>query len=81
MKYFISDQQWGHGAIIHMEHRPFNNVQEMNEAMIESWNSVVTKDDEVYHLGDIGYKMNPTQLHSILSRLNGKIYLVKGNHD
>lgn len=81
MKYFISDQHWGHGAIIHMEHRPFSNVQEMNESMIEAWNSVVTKDDEVYHLGDVAYKMNPTQLNSILSRLNGKIYLIHGNHD
>lgn len=81
MIFFISDQHWGHGAIIHMEDRPFNNVQEMNEAMIQAWNSVVKKDDEVYHLGDIAYKMNPTELSRILSRLNGKIYLVKGNHD
>lgn len=81
MKYFISDNHWGHKAIIWMEDRPFSNVQEMNEKMIESWNSVIKPDDEVYHIGDISHKLNPTYLNNILNRLNGKIYLVYGNHD
>ncbi|MEM9025145.1 MAG: phosphoesterase [Bacteroidota bacterium] len=52
----------------------------MNEAMIERWNSKVKKRDEVYHLGDVGitYKEN---LEAILKRLNGKIYLIQGNHE
>jgi calcineurin-like phosphoesterase family protein len=65
-----------------MENRSFKNVHEMNISMIESWNSIVKEDDEVYYLGDISYKMNPTYLyHNVLLKLNGKIYLISGNHD
>jgi calcineurin-like phosphoesterase family protein len=82
MIYFIADHHWGHKAIIWMENRPFKDVLEMNEFMINSWNSIITNDDEVYHLGDISYKMNPNQLkYKILPRLNGKIHLIRGNHD
>lgn len=81
MKYFISDNHWGHNAIIRLSNRPFKNLHEMDTKMIDSWNSVVGKDDEVYFLGDLSYKVNPNYLNQILSKLNGKIYLIKGNHD
>lgn len=35
--------------------RPWNDVEEMNEALIENWNKVVSKDDKVYHLGDVAF--------------------------
>jgi calcineurin-like phosphoesterase family protein len=53
----------------------------MNETIIANWNGRVQPDDEVYHLGDVGYKTHPFALLSMLRRLNGKIYLIKGNHD
>lgn len=82
MIYFTSDHHWGHEAIIHMSKRPFDNVHQMNKYMIDQWNSIVNPDDEVYHLGDLMYKMNPiTFKNSVLNNLNGKIYLIKGNHD
>ena len=82
MKYFISDHHWGHEAIIRMSHRPFKNVWEMNQYMIDAWNSVITDEDEVYHLGDVAYKMNLNKLkNDILPKLNGKIHLIRGNHD
>jgi calcineurin-like phosphoesterase family protein len=58
--------------------RPFANAEEMNEQMIENWNSVVKHDDKVYHLGDvvINKKFLP-----ILHRLNGQKRLILGNHD
>jgi calcineurin-like phosphoesterase family protein len=50
--------------------------------MIEKWNEVVGKDDEVYYLGDFMYKMNPTIfVKNVLNNLNGKIYHISGNHD
>jgi len=52
----------------------------MNEELIKQWNSVVGVDDEVYHLGDVSLG-NPTKLTGILNRLNGKIYLIEGNHE
>lgn len=52
----------------------------MNETLIENWNRVVSQDDIVFHLGDfcLGGSHECTK---ILNRLNGKIYLVLGNHD
>jgi len=81
MKYLIADHHWGHGGIIKNTQRPFESIHEMNEYMIEMWNSVVGEDDEVYHLGDMSYKINPRLFGEILERLNGKIYLINGNHD
>jgi len=81
MIYFISDNHWGHKAIIHMQNRPFKHIMDMNNSMIDSWNSVVQPDDEVYYLGDLSYKLNGNLLSIILKKLNGKIYLIKGNHD
>ena len=82
MIYVCSDTHYYHKAIITMQKRPFQNVHEMNQYMINSWNSVVTPVDEVYHLGDIAYKANPKVVRDhILSKLNGKIHLITGNHD
>ena len=82
MKYFISDHHWGHKAVIRMSNRPFKDIFEMNQYMVNQWNDVVGEDDEVYYLGDFMYKMNPnTFVNHILNKLNGKIYLIIGNHD
>lgn len=78
--YFTSDHHFGHKNIIKFSNRPFNSVEEMNELMIQRWNEKVGPNDEVYHLGDVGL-MSQSQLQSILDRLNGKIYLIKGNHE
>lgn len=58
--------------------RHFTAVEEMNEALVEAWNAVVTPDDKVYVLGDVAL----SKRHLIhLGRLNGKKTLVGGNHD
>lgn len=78
-----SDTHYHHQNIIKYCKRPFADVEEMNEALIENWNSVVGKNDLVYHLGDIamGGKKKAEQTAEILSHLNGTIRLIKGNHD
>ena len=81
MIYFTSDNHFCHGNIIGSCHRPFSDVNEMNEKMINNWNSLVTKNDEIYILGDFAYKGKIHDVNDILSRLKGKKYLVKGNHD
>ena len=53
---------------------------EMNELMIESWNKKVKREDIVYHLGDVSFG-STGDTSKILSRLNGKIHLIEGNHD
>jgi calcineurin-like phosphoesterase family protein len=61
--------------------RPFFDVGEMNETLIKNWNAWVHKNDEIYILGDFAYKGTGLEAESIIKRLNGKKYLIKGNHD
>ena len=78
---FISDTHFGHTNIIPYCDRPFVSVEQMNRYMIQQWNSVVKKNDTVYHLGDFSLCISPEEVKDIVSQLNGNIRLVKGNHD
>ena len=79
MKYYISDIHFGHYNIIRMDGRPFENTEEMDKTIIKNWNNRVTDEDEVYIVGDVGFKGNPPQ--DYLKQLNGKKILIIGNHD
>ena len=79
MIYFISDTHFSHSNIIKYCNRPFNNVDIMNEALINNWNSIVNKNDIVYHLGD--FTIDYDNLEELVKKLNGKIYLIRGNHE
>jgi calcineurin-like phosphoesterase family protein len=82
MKFYTSDLHFGHDNIIRLCRRPFKNSQEMKYKLIQNWNKKVKPDDEVYILGDLFFKLNDKQeIHNILSSLNGKKYLIRGNHD
>jgi calcineurin-like phosphoesterase family protein len=78
--YFTSDHHFGHKNILKFSDRPFESVEEMDEALIQRWNEKIKPEDEVYHLGDVGL-MSSGKLRKILDRLNGKIYLINGNHE
>jgi len=78
--YFTADTHFGHANIIKFCDRPFDDVHQMNEGMIKQWNEQVKKGDSVYHLGD--FSMGSKDLtRTVLNRLNGQIFLVRGNHD
>jgi calcineurin-like phosphoesterase family protein len=79
-RWFTSDTHFGHANIIKYCNRPFADVDEMNEALVENWNRVVHEDDTVYHLGDVA--LGPWERwDAVLSRLNGYKILVVGNHE
>ena len=78
--YFTADTHFGHENIIKYTKRPFATANHMDEILIANWNSVVGPDDEVYHLGDFAL-CNVEPCKRILDRLNGKIYLIRGNHE
>ena len=55
-------------------------IRKHDEWLIKEWNKTIGKKDFVYILGDFSwYKKEKTD--EILARLNGKKYLVRGNHD
>lgn len=83
--FLVSDTHFGHHNMLKFTNpdgtrvRPFwENADDMNADMIQRWNSVVGANDKVYHLGDV--VINRKYLH-IMSQLNGKKVLIKGNHD
>lgn len=82
--FFISDTHFSHEAICKFTRadgiklRPWDNVEEMNQALIDNWNRVVNNRDIVYHLGDVAMKEQGVH---ILGQLKGRKILVKGNHD
>lgn len=80
MIYFISDTHFYHNNIIKYCDRPFNSVDEMNEVLINNWNSVITNDDTIYHLGDFCLSTSE-EIKNIFNKLNGKKILIRGNHD
>lgn len=81
--FVTSDTHFGHVNISKLANRPFDNTdstEAMDEAMVSAWNSVVSPDDVVLHMGDIVMGQRGETL-PILSRLNGCILLCPGNHD
>ena len=78
--FFTSDTHFYHPNIIRYCNRPFNSVEEMNETLIRNWNEVVPPDGRVFHLGDFAFG-GEAEWNSVLSRLNGKIFIILGNHD
>lgn len=78
--FFTADHHFGHANIIKFSERPFESMEEMNEELIKRWNEKIAKDDMVYHLGDVSLG-KPDFTKEILERLNGKIHLIKGNHE
>jgi len=76
--WFTSDNHFSHTNIIGYTNRPFKDINEMNEKMIENWNSVVKREDTVFHLGDFSMR---NLFNTLKDRLIGNIVFIKGNHD
>ena len=78
--FFTSDSHYHHKNIIKYCNRPFHDIEEMKEGLIERWNKVVSEGDTVYHLGDFAFG-GISAWEEIIPRLNGNITLILGNHD
>lgn len=81
MRYYIADSHFFHGALnTKMDRRGFESVEAMNEYMLRQWNRKVRKNDEVVILGDLSWG-KAEETNELLERLNGRLYLIQGNHD
>jgi calcineurin-like phosphoesterase family protein len=78
--FLIANCQFGRASVIKGNGRPFGNVIDMNEEMIENWNKSVGPEDTVIHLGNFAW--DPTTALEVLEKLHGKnIWLVPAEHD
>lgn len=78
---YISDTHFFHRNVARYDNRPWQTVDEMNEAMIQLWNKTVSPSDEVYILGDVVWSNKYQDWENILVQLRGNKFIVKGNHD
>jgi calcineurin-like phosphoesterase family protein len=78
--FFTADTHFGHARIMEYSRRPFKSVEEMDEALVANWNAVVRSGDTVYFVGDLSFHDHKNTVW-LLSRLNGNIGLILGNHD
>ena len=92
--FFWSDPHFGHRNIIKYCNRPWNSgkdpdgetivtdddVRRMDDALVSNFNASVGPDDLTWCLGDFALG-DRSKIPELVSRLNGKINLVLGNHD
>lgn len=81
MRYYIADPHFFHGSLnTRMDCRGFSDVEEMNAYMLKRWNDKVRPNDEVVILGDLSWG-SAEQTNRLLNQLNGRLFLIQGNHD
>ena len=78
--FIVSDTHFGHKNIINFgaARIQFKELNHAWEAMVEAWNSVVTKRDVVIHLGDAAWNVESFKW---FDKCNGAKKLILGNHD
>jgi calcineurin-like phosphoesterase family protein len=79
-RFYIADPHFGHEAVIRMNQRPFETVDEMDRAIMDNWNRAVGDEDEVYIIGDFMFRSRHTPDH-YLQQLKGRKHLILGNHE
>lgn len=61
--------------------KKYKTIEQMNEALLLSINSLVTNDDVLIHCGDISMNSKHKEVYNLLTQLKGQLILIKGNHD
>ena len=77
MRFFSADLHLGHRNILKYTPRPWGTIEEMNEALVSNFNSVLGKRDELYIVGDFAFDRHGYWLNAI----KGKKFLILGSHD
>lgn len=77
--FLTGNQQFGRKGAIRAYKRPFGSVEEMNQHLVEQWNSTVSEGDVVFVLGNLAW--DPETAEIILPQLNGLIFALQGEFD
>lgn len=80
LDFFSSDHHFFHERVCGLAKRPFTELSEMHERLIEDHNAVVQNGDRWWCLGDFSFG-DSAKSTQILKRMNGQKFLVLGNHD
>lgn len=80
MIFVTSDWHFMHDRAFIWGARGFSSVEEMNNAIIERHNKVVSPEDDVYVLGDLMLGSDLEKGLNLINQLNGKLHIVRGNH-
>lgn len=80
--WITSDLHFFHKGVLGFcpDTRPWEDLDQMHEALIDEWNTKVKPNDIIFHLGDFSFK-GKEATEEILSQLNGKKVKILGNHD
>jgi len=83
--FFSADYHWNHVNVIKYDDRPFNTIEEMNNAIIKNHNERVKEEDVCIVIGDVyfrgGKEGGKQHYWELLKHMNGRITIIKGNHD
>lgn len=81
--FFTSDSHFTHFNVARLCNRPYSSRSEMDQGLINNWNNVVPEDGIVIHCGDfmLPHKIGYKEYSKYINKLNGTIYLTRGNHD
>jgi calcineurin-like phosphoesterase family protein len=80
MYFFTSDEHFSHNNIIKYCNRPFSSIEEMDEAIISRFNSIVDNNDITIHAGDFTMAKREVA-ESYVKQLNGTHIFLRGSHD
>lgn len=79
--FFTSDIHVFHKRIVELTNRHKDTTAENHtDWLVDLWNSQVKQNDVVWHLGDFAFTSNKNKLQDLVSRLNGNIHFIYGNH-
>jgi calcineurin-like phosphoesterase family protein len=74
--WLIADTHFFHANIGNYCSRPDN----WQDLILENWNRLIRPDEIVFHLGDLALGKKE-DAEALIPSLNGKLYLIRGNHD
>ena len=82
MKFYTSDLHFDHSNMLNYEHRPWENVEKMNNVLLFRINASLGVNDELYILGDFTLRNTRSVVEKFRDGIICRhVHLVTGNHD